>query len=112
MLTKIHPEFSSSDDYYFKSNSKDDLKNLKVRSLFFNAKDDILSPVNVLNFEDCIYFFYFFNFLVENNENLFMVLTDQGAHTCWFTGFFSFKRVNDFFLFIFLNFFKFFFSGI
>jgi hypothetical protein len=61
LLTKIHPEFLSDEDYNFKSNCKDDIKKLKVRSLFINAKDDILSPVNVLNYEDCMIFYFKFS---------------------------------------------------
>lgn len=52
LVTKIHPEFLDADHYYTLSSSKNDIKNLKVRTIFFNAKDDLLSPVDFVDLKD------------------------------------------------------------
>jgi len=58
LVTKIHPEFKDADEYYTLSSSKDDIKNLKVRTIFFNAKDDILSPIEKIDLKNCKKIFY------------------------------------------------------
>lgn len=65
MIPKIFPEFSSADDYYTRGSSKDDLKNLKVRTIFFNAKDDILSPVYAVDLNQCNKKYILFYYLLK-----------------------------------------------
>jgi len=72
---KIHKEFESLDDYYNKVSSCHDIEKLKIRTLFINSKDDVLSPVECIDFKP-----------FEENENVMMLLTDSGGHVCWFEG--------------------------
>lgn len=62
IIPRVFKEYSSVDDYYTKCSSKDDLKNIKVRSIFFNARDDALSPVDIVDFTQCICQVTFFHF--------------------------------------------------
>ena len=61
LVTKIHPEFKTADEYYTLSSSKDDIKKLRVRSLFFNAKDDFLSPIDIVDLKQCKIIFNVFS---------------------------------------------------
>jgi predicted alpha/beta-fold hydrolase len=86
---KIHKQFSSVEDYYFKSSCCHDLDDLKINSFFINAKDDIFSPVNDVDLKPC----KIFNFiLVTTNPNLMMLLTDTGGHVTFYHGIFTPKR--------------------
>lgn len=50
---KIHKSFTSVDDYYTKTSSYYDIKNLRIKSLFINARDDRLSPIKAINLNVC-----------------------------------------------------------
>ena len=50
---KIHKNFKNVDDYYKQSGCCEDLNKIQIPTLFINAKDDLLSPVDTLDFENC-----------------------------------------------------------
>ncbi len=68
--------FESVDDYYVKSSSVYDLSNLNVPSLFFNAQNDKLSPVDTIDIQSTF----------KTNPNILLVTTRWGGHVCWFSG--------------------------
>ena len=80
---KLFP-FETVEDYYIKSSSLDDVQHLKIPSLFFNAKDDKLSPVDTLDLETSF----------RSNKNIILILTKWGGHVCWFEGVRKPKRVK------------------
>jgi predicted alpha/beta-fold hydrolase len=69
-------EFDSVDDYYIKSSSIYDLQHVNVPSLFINAKDDVLSPVDTIDIQSTF----------KLNPKIILLLTRWGGHVCWFTG--------------------------
>lgn len=81
---KMFESFENVDDYYIKSSSYKDVENLQIPSLFFNSKDDKLSPIDTLDLENTF----------RKNKNLILLLTRWGGHVCWFTGIFYPKRVS------------------
>jgi len=74
-------DFKSVDDYYTKASSYLDVEKLKIPSFFFNSMNDRLSPYHTLNLDS-----------FKNNDNLILLITQNGGHVCWFTGFFNPKR--------------------
>lgn len=54
---KIHTEFKSVEDYYTKASSCHDLEKIKIRSLFINALDDYISPVDTVDHSLCNFYF-------------------------------------------------------
>jgi predicted alpha/beta-fold hydrolase len=83
-------DFESVDDYYIKSSSMNDISQIKVPSLFINAKNDIVSPIDCVDENICNYLLN----LVKNNRDVILLRTKYGGHTCWFSGFFRPKRVS------------------
>jgi predicted alpha/beta-fold hydrolase len=49
---KIH-NFESVEDYYMKTASIKDIQTIKIPTLFINAKDDSLSPVDLIDLKMC-----------------------------------------------------------
>jgi predicted alpha/beta-fold hydrolase len=82
-------DFDSVDDYYIKSSSVRDIANLKIPSLFLNAHNDKLSPVDTIDLEQTF----------RKNDNLILLLTRWGGHVCWFHGLRKPKRVHIFKIF-------------
>lgn len=52
--------FNSADEFYHKASCHSKLHKLKVPSIFFNSRDDKLSPIDSINMKTC----NFFNFLL------------------------------------------------
>lgn len=52
LIVKLYG-YKSVDHYYEESSSMHDLKNLNFPSLFFNSKDDILSPIDSIDMTIC-----------------------------------------------------------
>jgi predicted alpha/beta-fold hydrolase len=77
-------DFESVDDYYIKCSSLHDLINVNVPSIYFNAKDDQLSPIDTVDIENSF----------KLNPNIMLVLTRWGGHVCWFKGAIKPKRVK------------------
>jgi predicted alpha/beta-fold hydrolase len=50
---KIH-NFESVDDYYIKTASLKDIKGIEIPTLFINARDDILSPIDLVDLKLCM----------------------------------------------------------
>jgi predicted alpha/beta-fold hydrolase len=72
---KIHKEFIDIDDYYKKCSSCYDIDKLQINTLFINSKDDLISPI------ECINFTHF-----ESNEKVMMLLTEVGGHVTFYHG--------------------------
>ena len=47
--------FDSPDDYYKKSSSYKDIKNLRIPTLFLNSQNDKFSPIDSIDLEMCNY---------------------------------------------------------
>jgi len=45
--------FESPDDYYFKSSSFRDIKNIRVPTLFLNSQNDCFSPIDSISLNNC-----------------------------------------------------------
>jgi abhydrolase domain-containing protein 1/3 len=82
--------FRSVEEYYSDASCINYLYDVKVPSLFISSRDDILSPVHVIDHDKgkwcCL-------FVVRKNKNLILLITDQGGHLCFFSGFWEPNRV-------------------
>ena len=76
MITLKLFEFETVEEYYIKSSSKDDIEHLQIPSIFFNAENDKLSPVDTVDLSKTFH----------KNPNVILLLTKYGGHVCWFTG--------------------------
>ncbi len=70
--------FKTVEEYYIKSSSKDDIEHLKIPSIFFNAENDLLSPIDTVDF----------SITFHKNPYVILLLTRFGGHVCWFEGLF------------------------
>lgn len=77
-------KFETVDDYYKESSCLHDIQHLKVPTIFFNSKNDKLSPVDTIDLETTF----------RKNPNIILVLTRWGGHVCWFEGTTNPKRVR------------------
>jgi abhydrolase domain-containing protein 1/3 len=68
--------FESVEEYYIKSSSKVDIEHLKIPSIFFNAENDLLSPIDTIDF----------SITFHKNPYVILLLTRYGGHVCWFKG--------------------------
>lgn len=80
---KLFPKFKTVEEYYIQSSSVHDIPKLKIPSLFMNAMDDPLSPIDAIEIQR----------IFQDNPNTVLVLTRWGGHVCWFKGL-RHKRVS------------------
>ncbi len=51
--------FETVEDYYIKSSSIQDIDQLRVPSLFINARNDLISPIDSVDLDKCKFMFNF-----------------------------------------------------
>jgi predicted alpha/beta-fold hydrolase len=73
--------YKSLECYYSEASCIHYLYDLKVPTLFISSRDDVLSPVDVIDIHK-----------VCENEKLILLKTELGGHICYFTGFLRPKR--------------------
>ena len=66
--------YKSADDYYRNISALRKFENINIPLLCINSKDDGLIPCRAIPYDD-----------IRLNKNVFLLLTDKGAHMCFFS---------------------------
>ena len=66
--------YKSADDYYRNISALRKIENINIPLLCINSKDDGLIPCRTIPYDD-----------IRLNKNIFLLLTDKGAHMCFFS---------------------------